>query len=337
MLSGFYGSAVIARNAPVTTAGSASLCQPGSFSIPITVDNFTNISGISLRLDYDPAVITFTGFTANSELGTMIVNNVPVSGSLHKIMIVWAETTPKTFPNGTALVTLTFNYLAGTTSLTFNNTANNGGDCEYADENGDPMTDNPTELFYKNGTIQSIPAILSLTNITIGSGQNSTFRALQSITTAGSGTSFSIQNGGVSSFIAGQHVTLLPGTQVAAGGVLHTTISDPCVLPTNSENSLISASQDEMNPKAEIQGEERPMITLYPNPTDGMVTIEKRMAKQGESMFLDIYDMKGNSVIRTDLSGEPIHIISLEEKPAGIYLISVITNETTQTFRLLKR
>lgn len=88
---------------------------------------------------------------------------------------------------------------------------------------------------------------------------------------------------------------------------------------------------------AGISDEFHPIVSIYPNPTDGMVTIEKRLAKEGESMFLDIFDMKGTRVMQTDISSETILTIALKEKPTGIYLIRVITNETIQTFRLLKR
>ena len=83
----------------------------------------------------------------------MIVNDVHISATLHKIIVVWGETIPRTLPNGTALVNLSFLYIAGTTLFTFNNTSNYGGDCEYADENGDPMNDTPTASFYYNSII----------------------------------------------------------------------------------------------------------------------------------------------------------------------------------------
>ena len=67
-----------AQNAPVTTVGSNTNAVPGAVSIPVTVSNFIGIGGVTLTLDYDPAVLTFQGATHNAALtGLQVTANTP--------------------------------------------------------------------------------------------------------------------------------------------------------------------------------------------------------------------------------------------------------------------
>ncbi|MEI6454999.1 MAG: T9SS type A sorting domain-containing protein [bacterium] len=151
-----YIDAFAIRDAPVTTAATVSSCPSSNVVIPVTVTGFTNISALSLRIDYNPTVATYTSFVGNTVLTGLIVNAVSVSPTLSKLMIVWTNTTPKTLPDNDTLVKITMNFINGSTTLVFNNTAGGGGDCEYADETGSPMNDIPTSTYYINGTINTL-------------------------------------------------------------------------------------------------------------------------------------------------------------------------------------
>jgi len=144
--------------APVTVAASRGVPHNSPVTIPVTVNGFSNITALSLRLDYDPSVLTFTGYeNVNSELADLIVNDQTVSPSLHKVMMVWSDMTPRTIPAGGKIVDLLFTYVSGTTALTWNNTSNDGSDCEYADANGNPLPDIPTATYYINGEVHYQP------------------------------------------------------------------------------------------------------------------------------------------------------------------------------------
>jgi hypothetical protein len=73
-------------------------------------------------------------------------------------MIAWASTTPLSLSDGSTLVTLSFNFINGSTTLSFNNDSNGGGDCEYANGSGQPLNDIPTSTYYINGQINSAGA-----------------------------------------------------------------------------------------------------------------------------------------------------------------------------------
>jgi uncharacterized repeat protein (TIGR03803 family) len=144
--------------APVTTVPSISAITNTSILVPVTVTGFDSISAFTLRLEYDPAVISYTGFSnANPLLNGVIVNDLPVNPSLHKIMMLWSDVNPITLLPNSKLFDLDFTYLSDTTVLTWNNTANGGSDCEYADATGEPLTDIPTGQYYINGTVNWLP------------------------------------------------------------------------------------------------------------------------------------------------------------------------------------
>jgi len=143
---------------PVTTAATKGAPYNSPVTVPVTVSGFANITAVSLRLDYNPAVLTFLGSSnLNAQLSGLIVNDIAVSSSLHKIMIIWSDLNSQTLTTGSKLVDLNFTYLSGTTALTWNNTASGGSECEYADINGDPLPDVPTSLYYINGEVHWQP------------------------------------------------------------------------------------------------------------------------------------------------------------------------------------
>ncbi len=147
---------LIGRDAPVTTANSSLVCPGSSFTVPVTVNNFTQVTGISLRLDFNPQLATYTSYSGvNTSLPGVIVNKIIVSSTLHKIMISWSSITPTSLVNGAKLLDLKFVHIAGSPAITFNNTSNSSGDCEYSDEASNPMYDFPTTNFYHDALIQN--------------------------------------------------------------------------------------------------------------------------------------------------------------------------------------
>ena len=144
-----------ARNAPVTTAAARVACPGSSVAIPLTVNGFVSVSAITLRIEYDPTKATFSNGAPNSSLPGMSVTSVPISPTLAKIIVLWASISPVTLPANATLLTITMKNITGSTALTFNNTSGGGGDCEYADESGYAMIDNPAANFYINGSIST--------------------------------------------------------------------------------------------------------------------------------------------------------------------------------------
>ncbi|MEI6695715.1 MAG: T9SS type A sorting domain-containing protein [Bacteroidota bacterium] len=153
-------------NAPITTAGSAtaSACPNGNIVIPLTVNNFTNVGAMTLRLDYD-STLRFIGYSnLNTALSGTLISADSAGLTVKKILISWTfSTNPVNLTNGSKILDLNFKILSGSPILQFNNTANGGSLCEYAyfDINLQDVlsfNDSPTSTYYINPTITNLGA-----------------------------------------------------------------------------------------------------------------------------------------------------------------------------------
>ncbi len=145
------------QNAPITTAGSASSCPGETITIPVTVTAFSQISAVSLRLDFDSTMLQYSGYSnLNASLPGCMLNVIPVSGTQKKILIVWSQLAALNLTNGSTIVDLNFVLLGGLPTLLFNNTSNGGGDCEYANASGNALNDIPTSTYYIDASIVNL-------------------------------------------------------------------------------------------------------------------------------------------------------------------------------------
>lgn len=142
-------SVTLAINAPETRAGSVGGCPGSIVTVPVTVANFQQISAISLRLDINPNQLSFISLTdVHPAITGAMVNTVLLSSTLKKIMFSWSSVDPVNLNNQSVLFKLNFTLISGNPVITFNNTANGGGECEYADVNGETLNDLPSANFY---------------------------------------------------------------------------------------------------------------------------------------------------------------------------------------------
>ncbi len=70
-----------------------------------------------------------------------------------------------------------------------------------------------------------------------------------------------------------------------------------------------------------------PIITLYPNPTNGNVNINSR-----EDINVVVYNSVGDSVLKTKSS-----TLDLKDLPHGIYFVTINTNRSSKTIKLIKQ
>jgi hypothetical protein len=152
-----YRSGNISNAAATTmTLGTVrAIATNSAVSIPITVTNLTSVGSITLKVAYDPSVVTFTG-VANAPTGVSFTANA-VSGVITLIWYDASGNTPLTIASG-KLVDLNFTYLTGTGAFTFNTTQ-----CEVTSGTGSISAN----VVYYNGSISlnlkpvftAIPAI----------------------------------------------------------------------------------------------------------------------------------------------------------------------------------
>jgi len=176
-----------------------------------------------------------------------------------------------------------------------------------------------------------------LTNITIPPAHQECLAA-QSITTAGSGSTFLIEGGGDVTLIASEFVRFLPGTIVQENGFLHAFITNQCIpcsslkIPKSDSNLLIASQTGSMT----TYHHEQPLITVYPNPTSGSFTLEIEGENGLEKVRVEIYSLQGEKLLTEELLNERRHVFSLSDRSVGVYFIRVVTELNVETIKVVR-
>ena len=186
--------------------------------------------------------------------------------------------------------------------------------------------------------ISGLPVNRQLSNITISSGTASCYNAAQTITVAGSGTTFTVQSGGSATLIAGLKIDILPGAFVQSGGYFHGYIApagpfciNPSYIPENTAGTIIEHSPEQS--PALISD----LFKVYPNPTSGKFTVEiNRGAESNEKVEILVYSVMGSLVMKEELTRVLTSEFTLTGKPDGIYFIKVVSGSNTGITKIIK-
>jgi hypothetical protein len=179
----------------------------------------------------------------------------------------------------------------------------------------------------------SLPENTAVQNDTVN-GQDICFNATKTITVAGGGTTFVVQNGGSATMIAGEKILYLPGTVVEAGSYMLGYITqNGQYCGTKPTAPMVVASVPGTDPLVS----EKLNFRIYPNPTSGSFTLEMTGNGQFHGSVAQICDIRGNKVLDIDLNGLNKQVISLEEQPRGMYFIRVINGQGSETGKVIKQ
>jgi hypothetical protein len=144
----------LAMPPPIVSLGQVTGCISSVVSVPITVQNFTNVSAVSLDLNYNAAALTYTGFDNSALTGTLIVNNPSVGGVPQgRVLVSWFSLTPANIGSG-LLMNLTFT-VNGSSTVNWNLAV--PGQCELADGDGEVIED----VVFTNGSVTSGGALIT--------------------------------------------------------------------------------------------------------------------------------------------------------------------------------
>ncbi len=88
-----------------------------SVNLPVFVNDFNNVKSFSLAFEYDPTVMTYSGFTPGAAFGSGLAVTDELSGSKRKVEISWTGTEGITLPSGSRIADIHFNYSSGTSTL----------------------------------------------------------------------------------------------------------------------------------------------------------------------------------------------------------------------------
>ena len=178
--------------------------------------------------------------------------------------------------------------------------------------------------------VNAVPQTADLQNITVS--DTSCFDAIQTISVAGNGTSFSVVNGGYATMIAGQKILYYPGTTVEPGGYLIGYIAPdgPYCEPQRSP-AIVAGSRDKSMER------EQTFFRLYPNPTDGKFVLTVNIIDQAEKATVVIYNMNGEKILSSEITDNMHHEFSLSGRPSGLYLIRVDSGRRSGSLRIVKQ
>jgi len=145
----------LATGGPVTTAGSITVCSGTTITVPVTVDNFSNVGAISLTLGYNPSLLQYQGVTLNPAISGSLVN-----GANPGVFTLGFFGNPGiNLPQGAILFTLSFSYTGpptgGTSPLTWAETPPEAN--EYATPDGVPYNKTPFANYFINGSVTVSP------------------------------------------------------------------------------------------------------------------------------------------------------------------------------------
>ncbi|MEI7725995.1 MAG: T9SS type A sorting domain-containing protein, partial [Bacteroidota bacterium] len=159
------------------------------------------------------------------------------------------------------------------------------------------------------------------------------YDATQTITVAGGGTTFTVNDGGQATMIAGQNILYLPGTTVVSGGYMLGKIAPNGPYCGQQAPSIVTVVTGEEDPEAMLL---KASFKLCPNPTTGKFTLEQIGGSPGSNVVIAIYGMHGEKVMTKELTGQKKYELSIAGFPAGLYFVKVVAGEYNGTIKLIK-
>jgi len=176
--------------------------------------------------------------------------------------------------------------------------------------------------------VAPVPAALSIQGITLAG--TDCYDAIQTISVAGEGTSFTVVAGGDATFVAGKNILFYPGTAVFSGGYLSGQISPsgPWCSP-ESRSPRVTSNLTAVFTTGSIR--------VYPNPTTDLVTVENDEKMKSGYVRAEVLNMQGIRVFSRVVEEGSGFTFGLEEYPSGIYLVKVSTQTGVSCTRIILR
>ena len=158
------------------------------------------------------------------------------------------------------------------------------------------------------------------------------YNATQTLTVAGSGTTFTVQNGATANLVAGSMIRLLPGAKVLSGGYMHayiTTNNQYCGQTPPTSSPVTTGVGGTSSAKSAS-------YSIYPNPTSDNFTVEQLRGKPEAGVEVLVFGMKGEQLLSETLMGEHKHLVRSSDLPVGLYFVKIVAGGNVETFKLVK-
>ncbi|TVR44198.1 MAG: HYR domain-containing protein, partial [Bacteroidia bacterium] len=145
--------------------------------------------------------------------------------------------------------------------------------------------------------------------------------------------------------VAGHSILFTPGVEIQAGANVHAYIDqdgtfcgDLTTLVSSTEND--EAHDDElpdMPTETDVFRDPGLFFKVYPNPTEGVFTLEVLTHGETESMLVEVYSLLGGRIIQRELPLEGLHALDLTGHQPGLYIVRVMSGDKVGVERLIKR
>jgi hypothetical protein len=185
--------------------------------------------------------------------------------------------------------------------------------------------------------ISIIPTSGNIINTTIHTNEGFCYSVTDTLIVAGNLTTFLVENGGSATMVAGQVVSLMPGTTIQAGGYLHasiTTTGQYCSSTKTSEYETPSGMETNSVPGSKPDDQS---FRIYPNPTTGGFSLEFKDLEESAEFQVEIYSILGERMLSGKLQGQKRYELSLAGKPNGVYFIRVVSGKFAGTGKIVKQ
>jgi hypothetical protein len=189
-----------------------------------------------------------------------------------------------------------------------------------------------------SGLKTTTPATINeLYNITLPNGATQCYDALQHLVVAGNNSNFVVENGASATLIAGGMISMLPGTQVFAGGYLHAFITPDGNYCGSLPPAVVSSHVITADPAPiPILNPDQPNIKLYPNPVTDYVIVEFESGSSSGTREITLYALPGNVLHHEMIRGISRYRLDLTGQPRGMYLVGIRENHFTYTGKIIK-
>jgi hypothetical protein len=172
--------------------------------------------------------------------------------------------------------------------------------------------------------------------------------AKQSLTFAGSGNSFAIENSADVIARAGNSITLLPGFEVKGGATFSASIENIDYGTTLKSGSNRLKSVDYTKPSPYTgkifdysNGNELPkllpspfLLSVSPNPVSNLLQINLA-GIENEHVIIKIVSVYGHTVLSSNFTGS-YSVIDVSQLTSGVYFIEAFCGSYSKTVKLLK-
>jgi len=301
----------------------ANVTIPASGNYSVTVTNSYGCFSVNTI----PVIVHARPVPTITGLATTCSGNTSVNYTTEPLMTNYSwNVSGGTITSGNNTNSITVGWgVAGNGTVSVNYT--NSGNCQAAQ---------PTVL---QVTIFQLPQVSrSLNNITLNNGQDSCYSATQMIYVAGSGSTFNVNPGGSAHLIAGLDIYLYPGTTVLPGGNLHAYIANDCLFCAALKNSVLpsvsdSASKISSNFPSISENE---LFAVYPNPTNGLLTIRTVSSEKNSPCLIEVYNMQGIINFRQTITQNDPMAIDMSTLQPGLYFLKITKEDQTKTMKIIK-